>query len=115
MIAPPKYLYHIICLRGYEELLYFDGLNGGNPPSIQLIQDYELIKKEVKKGTRHARAELRRVDALAMHNNGYEFRYLGNGIWETDSVPRSFINRTEIVYGLRDLKKTNIEGELKGE
>ena len=49
-----------------------------------------------KVGTRHGRAVVLVVDAMAMHENGYIFYCSDNGVWLVDSVPAEHLKIREL-------------------
>ena len=97
--TPPKILFHVICLWADEELLSDGELHG------QLLSDDDAIFRKVLKGTRRGkRAELRLINAEAMHHDGFVFSHSENdGSWRTYSVPHRYILGCKRLRGKRDL------------
>lgn len=102
----PKKLYHLVCLLGCDELILFDGLRSCSSSGIFITDDYETMRSIVKKGTQCGkRTEIRTIDVQSMKQDGFEFTRVPNG-WRVNDIPKKYVLKCQVVYGLRDLKKT---------
>jgi putative RNA 2'-phosphotransferase len=84
---PPECLYHgtpekfVVAIRS-------GGLLKMSRHAVHLSPDYETATRV---GSRRGRPVIIKVKALAMHQDGHEFRLTGNGVWYTDHVPKEYL------------------------
>lgn len=84
---PPECLYHgtpekfVVAIRS-------GGLLKMSRHAVHLSPDYETATRV---GSRRGKPVIIKVRALVMHQDGYEFRLTGNGVWYTDHVPTDYL------------------------
>ena len=84
--TPPKYLYHGSANK-YLESIFKVGLITKSRLYVHLSEDIETAKSV---GARHGAPIVFRVDARAMHDQGFIFYRSKNGVWLTKCVPQEF-------------------------
>ena len=89
VLVPPKCLYHGTATRFLGSILA-EGLTKQSRQHVHLSRDLETASQV---GSRHGRLALLKVDAQAMHLEGFEFYRSANGVWLTDHVPAQFLLR----------------------
>lgn len=81
-ITPPAVLYHGTGQRAVEAIMR-EGLRKMARHHVHLSGDAETARAV---GARHGRPVVLRVDAAAMHRDGYTFYRSANGVWLVDGV-----------------------------
>ncbi|WP_371414271.1 RNA 2'-phosphotransferase [Rahnella sp. Larv3_ips] len=84
---PPELLYHGTATRFLESILQ-QGLIAGSRHHVHLSQD---ITTAVAVGQRYGKPAVLKVEALRMHQQGFNFFQAENGVWLTNHVPNFFI------------------------
>jgi putative RNA 2'-phosphotransferase len=84
---PPDELLHGTVER-FADAIRAAGLIKGKRHHVHLHTDIQVAKQV---GERRGQAVILRVDAQAMHVDGYQFFISTNGVWLTDHVPSRFI------------------------
>ena len=84
---PPARLYHGTALQNLESIRS-QGLHSGSRNHVHL-SDNAVTAMQV--GARHGKPVLLEVDAGPMHAAGFDFYISDNGVWLTDSVPRTYL------------------------
>ena len=84
---PPEFLYHGTATRFLESILQ-QGLIAGSRHHVHLSQD---ITTAVAVGQRYGKPAVLKVEALRMHQQGFNFFQAENGVWLTNHVPNFFI------------------------
>jgi putative RNA 2'-phosphotransferase len=87
---PPPVLYHGTATRFVESILS-QGLKPQGRQHVHLSPD-EATAWSV--GKRHGKPIIFRVDAPAMHAEGFKFFISDNGVWLTNEVPPQFLLAT---------------------
>ena len=85
---PPEFLYHGTATRFLESILQ-QGLIAGSRHLVHLSQD---ITTAVAVGQRYGKPAVLKVEALRMHQQGFNFFQAENGVWLTNHVPVYFIS-----------------------
>lgn len=85
---PPELLYHGTATRFLESILQ-QGLIAGSRHHVHLSQD---ITTAVAVGQRYGKPAVLKVEALRMHQQGFNFFQAENGVWLTNHVPVCFIS-----------------------
>ena len=85
---PPEFLYHGTATRFLESILQ-QGLIAGSRHHVHLSQD---ITTAVAVGQRYGKPAVLKVEALRMHQQGFNFFQAENGVWLTNHVPVYFIS-----------------------
>jgi putative RNA 2'-phosphotransferase len=86
---PPAVLYHGTVERFLASILA-EGLKKGKRHHVHLSREVETARKV---GARRGKPIILRVDAGAMHLEGFQFLVSANGVWLTDAVPARFLAR----------------------
>jgi putative RNA 2'-phosphotransferase len=89
---PPAFLYHGTALAAVESILQ-SGLDKRERHHVHLSKD---VQTALQVGRRRGKAQLLRVEALAMFKDGYRFFLSENGVWLTDHVPVKYISVIEL-------------------
>lgn len=89
---PPSTLYHGTATRFLNSILS-EGLRPGARQQVHL-SDNEANALHV--GQRHGKPIVLEIDALRMHEKGFEFFLADNGVWLTDQVPPEFLTLSSI-------------------
>lgn len=84
---PPEFLYHGTATR-FLESIRKEGLRSGSRQYVHLSQDAQTA---IAVGQRHGKPVVLTVEALRMHEQGFEFYRAENGVWLVLSVPKEFI------------------------
>lgn len=92
--APPTYLYHgtsknVVSAIRENGILRVPAKEGSKARDHVFLTESQEIA--FRKGNRHGESVVLRVNALEMHNAGYEFYHAKNDIWLTDHIPPQFI------------------------
>lgn len=98
-LEPPAILYHGTAMRFLDAILKA----GINPQSRQYVHLSSQVETATDVGQRHGKPIVLRIDAGAMHNQGYQFYRADNGVWLTERVPGEFLWRVYDSSGERDL------------
>lgn len=85
---PPETLYHGTATR-FLGAIRSEGLKPGSRQKVHLSAD-EVTARAV--GQRHGKPVVLRIEAGAMHRDGYAFYRADNGVWLTDLVPPQYLN-----------------------
>lgn len=88
-IEPPPELYHGTATRFVESILV-NGLVKGGRHHVHLSSDMETA---IKVGQRHGKPVVFRVDSVAMYAAGLDFFRSPNGVWLTDHVAPTYLER----------------------
>lgn len=86
---PPAILYHGTGEK-YVSSIDAEGLLPRSRLYVHLSEDYGTA---VTVGARHGRAVVYTVDAMRMHEVGYEFFRSVNGVWLTKHVPVQYLKK----------------------
>ncbi len=86
--VPPDTLFHGTAVGFYDSILQ-NGLQKQGRNHVHLSIDMQTA---VAVGKRHGRPVVFRVDARAMHIDGFIFYLSENGVWLTDSVPAKYLS-----------------------
>lgn len=89
--APPKELFHGTATRFIDSIME-KGLIRGNRQHVHLSLD---IGTATKVGSRHGKPTILKVDAGAMHQQGFVFYVSENGVWLTEHVPVEFLSKAD--------------------
>jgi putative RNA 2'-phosphotransferase len=84
---PPAHLFHGTARDNLDSILA-SGLKPGSRRHVHLSLDEDTATKV---GSRHGRPVVLKVDAAAMHRDGYAFLRADNGVWLIDAVPVAYI------------------------
>lgn len=84
---PPEVLYHGTVERFLASILA-EGLKKGRRHHVHLSADIETARRV---GGRRGKPILLKIDAAAMHAQGFRFFLSTNGVWLTDTVPSGFL------------------------
>ena len=84
---PPDVLYHGTGIK-YKDSIDAQGLIPKSRLYVHLSGDTETAKKV---GQRHGKPVIYKVDAAAMHRDGYEFFQSVNRVWLTKEVPKQYL------------------------
>ena len=90
-VEPPQFLYHGTVER-FLAAIMAEGLKSMNRHHVHLSPDVETA---MKVGARRGRPLVLRVDAAALAATGQSFYLTANGVWLTESVPPSFLERMD--------------------
>ena len=88
-VEPPKYLYHGTGVK-FRESIDAEGLKPKSRLYVHLSGDTATAKNV---GQRHGKPIIYKVDAGAMHEDGYKFFLSVNGVWLTKEVPKQYLVR----------------------
>ena len=88
---PPPCLFHGTVERSLAAILA-EGLRPMNRHHVHLSADIATAERV---GRRRGAAVVLRIAAGDMAADGHSFRLSGNGVWLTDSVPPSYIDRID--------------------
>ena len=88
-VIPPEILYHGTGIK-YQEAIEAQGLIAKSRLYVHLSGDTATAKKV---GQRHGKPIIYKVDAGAMHEDGYKFFLSVNGVWLTKEVPKQYLVR----------------------
>ena len=84
---PPLTLYHGTATRFVEAILS-EGLKPQSRQQVHLSIDLATAQRV---GQRHGKPFIFKVDALRMHQQGFNFYLADNGVWLVDQVPPEFL------------------------
>ena len=84
---PPTTLFHGTATR-FIEAIRIEGLKRMSRQHVHLSSTTQTARKV---GQRHGKPVILRVDAEAMHGDGYAFYRSENGVWLTDHVPSKYL------------------------
>jgi len=90
--TPPATLYHGTATRFLASILA-DGLRPGQRHHVHLS---EHMATAVEVGRRYGEPVILRIDAGAMHGQGFAFFRADNGVWLTDKVPALFLRQSSV-------------------
>ncbi|QIO05476.1 RNA 2'-phosphotransferase [Acinetobacter shaoyimingii] len=85
--VPPKFLYHGTAERFHVSIMEL-GLISKERQYVHLSAD---INTAHAVGERYGKVKILTIDALAMHNKGFQFFQAENGVWLVEHVPVKFI------------------------
>jgi len=88
---PPETLFHGTASR-FLESVRANGIRKGERRHVHLAADMETA---LEVGRRRGHPALIRVNAGAMHRNGYAFYLSANGVWLCDYVPWAYCELAE--------------------
>ena len=88
-LIPPLYLYHGTSQRFISSIQE----QGLIPKDRQYVHLTENKETALSVGKRYGKPTLLVIDALQMHNNGFEFFQAENNVWFVKHVPVKYINR----------------------
>lgn len=86
--TPPSTLYHGTTARFVSSIIS-NGLTPGKRNHVHLSTNIETAYTV---GARHGKPFILTINALMMHQDGYEFFLAENGVWLTKHVPNEFID-----------------------
>ncbi len=86
-ITPPPVLFHGTVDK-FIESINQNGLIKGQRQHVHLSDNLETARNV---GSRRGKAIILKVEALKMHQSGFEFYQSENGVWLTDHVPSEYI------------------------
>lgn len=86
-VAPPAFLYHGTAER-FVESIRQSGLEKRNRHHVHMSGDLETASQV---GSRHGKLLILEVDAVRMHEDGYQFFCTPNQVWLTDKVPVEYL------------------------
>ena len=86
-VVPPDVLYHGTGVK-YKDSIDAQGLIPKSRLYVHLSGDMETARKV---GQRHGKPIIYKVDAAAMHADGYIFYRSVNGVWLTKEVPQKYL------------------------
>lgn len=86
-IQPPEKLYHGTAQR-FLDSIFGSGLEKRNRHHVHLSSDLTTASQV---GLRHGKLVILEVQALKMHQDGFEFYQSENGVWLTDKVPAKYL------------------------
>lgn len=92
---PPAVLYHGTALKNWESISR-EGLNPGSRHAVHLSVDVETATRV---GARHGEPLVLVVDAARMYADGYAFFCSDNGVWLTERVPATYLERHGTITG----------------
>jgi len=84
---PPPVLYHGTATRFVESILS-EGLKPQKRQQVHLSADVATAERV---GQRHGKPVIFKIEALHMHQLGFEFFLADNGVWLIDQVPPDFL------------------------
>jgi putative RNA 2'-phosphotransferase len=84
---PPEFLYHGTAERFYASIME-QGLISKERQYVHLSADINTARNV---GGRYGKVKILTIDALAMHNEGFQFFQAENGVWLVEHVPVKFI------------------------
>jgi putative RNA 2'-phosphotransferase len=84
---PPTVLYHGTATRFVESILS-EGLKPQKRQQVHLSADVATAERV---GQRHGKPVIFKIEALHMHQLGFEFFLADNGVWLIDQVPPDFL------------------------
>jgi len=87
--TPPAVLYHGTATR-FLDSIHEQGLLPGSRQYVHLSED---VPTAISVGQRYGKPVVLNVAAGAMHTQGFKFYQAANGVWLTNTVPPSFIDR----------------------
>lgn len=85
--VPPEFLYHGTATRFWESILK-KGLLPGERHYVHLSRDEQTATAV---GQRYGKPIVLKIEALRMHQQGFNFFLAENGVWLTDQVPPEFL------------------------
>lgn len=88
---PPDKLYHGTATRFLESIMN-DGLVKKSRQHVHLSPNIETATKV---GKRHGKPVILEVDAGKMARDGFTFYQSDNGVWLTESIPVSYLKKSE--------------------
>ena len=88
-VIPPSVLYHGTSTK-HLGVIMRDGLKKMSRHHVHLSVETSTASNV---GARHGKPVVFRVDAEAMHKDGYVFYVSDNGVWLTDNVPAKYLDR----------------------
>lgn len=86
-VRPPEFLYHGTAGR-FLSSIKTGGLLKKGRLYVHLSIDEETA---IKVGKRHGKPVVIKINALEMHEKGYNFYVSTNGVWLTDHIPPEFL------------------------
>ncbi|MDH2602632.1 RNA 2'-phosphotransferase [Acinetobacter baumannii] len=86
-LIPPTYLYHGTAQR-FIDSIKEQGLISKDRQYVHLTENKDTA---LSVGTRYGKPEILIINALEMHNSGFNFFQAENGVWLVKHVPAEFI------------------------
>ncbi|KHN67363.1 RNA 2'-phosphotransferase [Acinetobacter calcoaceticus] len=86
-LIPPTYLYHGTAQR-FIDSIKEQGLISKDRQYVHLTENKDTA---LSVGTRYGKPEILIINALEMHNSGFNFFQAENGVWLVKHVPVDFI------------------------
>jgi putative RNA 2'-phosphotransferase len=86
-LIPPTYLYHGTAQR-FVDSIKEQGLISKDRQYVHLTENKDTA---LSVGTRYGKPEILIINALEMHNSGFNFFQAENGVWLVKHVPVDFI------------------------
>ncbi len=86
-LKPPTYLYHGTAQR-FIDSIKEQGLISKDRQYVHLTENRDTA---LTVGARYGKPEILVIDALKMHDSGFEFFQAENGVWLSKHVPIEFI------------------------
>ncbi|MDC4653418.1 RNA 2'-phosphotransferase [Acinetobacter baumannii] len=86
-LIPPTYLYHGTAQR-FIDSIKEQGLISKDRQYVHLTENKDMA---LSVGTRYGKPEILIINALEMHNSGFNFFQAENGVWLVKHVPVEFI------------------------
>lgn len=99
-LEPPESLYHGTAQR-FLGSIWKEGLVKGSRQQVHLSIDWDTARKV---GIRHGIPVVLRVRAGGMFRDGYTFYRSANGVWLTEAVPRSYLEKDGVDRSFFDHK-----------
>lgn len=87
-LIPPTYLYHGTAQR-FIDSIKEQGLISMDRQYVHLTENKDTA---LSVGTRYGKPEILIINALKMHNSGFNFFQAENGVWLIKHVPVEFIS-----------------------
>lgn len=84
---PPEFLFHGTATRFLESILK-EGVRPGKRHHVHLSQDMQTV---IGVGQRYGKPVILKIGALRMHQQGFKFYLVDNGVWLTNQVPPEFL------------------------
>jgi putative RNA 2'-phosphotransferase len=89
--VPPELLYHGTATR-FMESIRKEGLLPGSRQYVHLSQDEHTA---LAVGQRYGKPVVLKIKALLMHEQGFKFYQVENGVWLTPTVPHEFLQEAQ--------------------
>ncbi|WP_380190041.1 RNA 2'-phosphotransferase [Iodobacter arcticus] len=86
--VPPKFLYHGTATRFIESIMY-KGLKPGERQYVHLSEDVQTANAV---GQRYGKPVVLKIEALLMHQQGFNFYQAENRVWQIYHVPSEYLS-----------------------